>query len=415
MARKAPSFLAWLCLSASVLLGASLGPAPASAESDDLLELAALLPEPDRVHPDITAQAPVDLRGVGVIAERLSSARADLNDAQSRAVRSLANIGSLEIELDLLLIELRDWRSEAGTAQALLEAAEADLAEFAVDTFTSFEDLDLGALRLEGSVDPAETLSGHVGGVLADARDRTSERHQTATGEVAALASEEDDIEAELVDLEAALTRAEADAAAAQALVEEYEPAFELALLGAPVEGLGFPVVVLDAYYRAQLLLAEERPSCQVRWDQLAGIGRVESVHGTYGGQSVGSDGRTSGEILGPVLDGDPWQAIADTDGGRYDGDTEWDRAIGPMQFIPGSWGIYGRDGNGDGEEDPHNIYDAAVAAGQHLCGTTGGLAAEAQFQRALLGYNRSGPYGLTVMAYSGRYRDAVTLAPAPV
>ena len=44
---------------------------------------------------------------------------------------------------------------------------------------------------------------------------------------------------------------------------------------------------------------------------------------------------------------------IRDTDGGTYDRDLTWDRAVGPMQFIPGTWRTVGVDANGDGRKDP--------------------------------------------------------------
>ena len=38
---------------------------------------------------------------------------------------------------------------------------------------------------------------------------------------------------------------------------------------------------------------------------------------------------------------------------GRLDGDDTWDRAVGPMQFIPSTWAWSGRDGDGDGVAQP--------------------------------------------------------------
>lgn len=397
-----------------VLAGLFSVASPSVGAQDDVLTLAEMLPDPDLIHPDIAAQVPVDLRAVGPVADRLAAARLELNDATTRSVRSAATIGALDVERGLLVEDLLDWRAEAATSGSLLTAAELDLAHYAVDTFLEFEQVDLGALRLEGSVDPADTLSDQVGTLLTTRRDVEAERHQRATLAVADLEQDIDVIDERVIELDVALGEAEEDARQAQTLVDQYQPEFERALLGAPIVGVEFPLVVLDAYFQAQLIVAEERPGCEVRWDHLAGIGRVESYHGTYAGNTVGTDGRTSGEILGPVLDGDPWLAIPDTDGGFYDGDTEWDRAVGPMQFIPTSWEIYGRDGNGDDEEDPHNLYDAALAAAQHLCGTTGGLSAPGNFQRALLGYNRSAAYGLQVMSFTDQYRDAFTLVPSP-
>ena len=391
----------------------SVTPRPVEAQNEPLT-LAEILPDPDVIHPDIAAQVPVDLRALGPVADRLGAARLELNDATTRSVRSAATIGALDVERGLLSDDLLDWRAEEATSGALLTAAELDLSEYAVDTFLEFEQVDLGALRLEGSVDPADTLSDQVGGLLTTNRDVAAERHDRAVLAVADLEQDIDLIDDRVLELETALGEAEEDAVQAQKLVDQYQPEFERALLAAPIIGVEFPLVVLDAYFQAQLIVAEERPGCEVRWDHLAGIGRVESYHGTYAGNEVGTDGRTSGEILGPVLDGDPWLAIPDSDDGFYDGNTEWDRAVGPMQFIPTSWEIYGRDGNGDGEEDPHNMYDAALAAAQHLCGTTGGLSSPGNFQRALLGYNRSAAYGVQVMSFADRYRDAFTLVPTP-
>ncbi len=410
LARLAISFALVVALVASLV---SVVSRPVDAQ-EDALTLAEVLPDPDFIHPDIAAQVPVDLRAVGPVADRLAAARLELNDATSRSVRSAATIGSLEVERGLLVDDLLDWRAEEATSDALLAAAELDLSQYAVDTFMEFEEVDLGALRLEGSVDPADTLSDEVGGLLTTKRDVEAERHERAVLAVADLEEDIDVIDERVVELGIALEEAEGDAKQAQSLVDQYQPEFERALLGAPIVGVEFPLVVLDAYFQAQLIVAEERPGCEVRWDHLAGIGRVESYHGTYGGNTVGTDGRTSGEILGPVLDGDPWLAIPDSDGGFYDGNTEWDRAVGPMQFIPTSWEIYGRDGNGDDEEDPHNLYDAALAAAQHLCGTTGGLSSPGNFQRALLGYNRSAAYGLQVMSFAEQYREAFTLVPSP-
>jgi len=41
--------------------------------------------------------------------------------------------------------------------------------------------------------------------------------------------------------------------------------------------------------------------------------------------------------------------AILDTDGGRLDGDISYDRAVGPMQVLPGTWARFGTDGDRDG------------------------------------------------------------------
>ena len=65
--------------------------------------------------------------------------------------------------------------------------------------------------------------------------------------------------------------------------------------------------------------------------------------------------------IRGIALDGDGVRAITDTDGGDLDGDRTWDRAVGPMQFIPTTWARWGSDGDGDGRTNPQDVDDAAV------------------------------------------------------
>src|SRR3546814_8911702 len=45
-----------------------------------------------------------------------------------------------------------------------------------------------------------------------------------------------------------------------------------------------------------------------------------------------------SPEIRGIPLDGTRSARIDDTDGGRWDGDSQWDRAMGALQFIPDTW-----------------------------------------------------------------------------
>jgi membrane-bound lytic murein transglycosylase B len=146
--------------------------------------------------------------------------------------------------------------------------------------------------------------------------------------------------------------------------------------------------------------MAVERPSCGVSWWHLAGIGRVESNHGRFQGRALRSDGTVDNPIVGVALDGQTVLGdgssvarIADTDGGLLDGDPLFDRAVGPMQFIPGTWARWNADGNADGVSDPNNIYDAALAAARYLCAVSGDLRTEEGTRRALIGYNRSEAY----------------------
>ncbi|MDJ1114564.1 lytic transglycosylase domain-containing protein [Microbacterium dauci] len=149
----------------------------------------------------------------------------------------------------------------------------------------------------------------------------------------------------------------------------------------------GIPARALRAYAAADLALSDEQPECGIVWNTLAGIGSVESRHGSYGGATLEADGWVTPRIVGPALDGDGFAEIGDTDGGEWDGDTEWDRAVGPMQFIPETWRRWGADGNGDERRDPNHIDDAALAAARYLC-ASGPMTEAESWRDAIFSYN---------------------------
>lgn len=175
---------------------------------------------------------------------------------------------------------------------------------------------------------------------------------------------------------------------------------------------LGIPGVALDAYQFAERTLAHARPGCHLSWSILAGIGRIESNHASDG--RVDAFGNTLGPILGPRLDGTPGiAAIPDTDHGVLDQDTVWDRAVGPMQFIPTSWRSYGVDGNGDGVANPNNIYDSTIATGLYLCAGDANLSDLAQLQAAVFRYNHSVTYLSVVLQWAQAYLTGVIPTPS--
>ncbi|MEU8795125.1 lytic transglycosylase [Streptomyces sp. NPDC048643] len=165
----------------------------------------------------------------------------------------------------------------------------------------------------------------------------------------------------------------------------------------------GIPASVLDAYKRAEESLRASKPGCNLPWQLLAAIGKVES--GQARGGRVDASGTTLSPILGPVLNGNGFASISDTDHGAYDGDSTYDRAVGPMQFIPSTWDWAGRDGNDDGKKDPNNIYDAALAAGHYLCRFDHDMSVQAQMNQSILSYNNSTAYLNTVLSWLEFYR----------
>jgi membrane-bound lytic murein transglycosylase B len=174
-------------------------------------------------------------------------------------------------------------------------------------------------------------------------------------------------------------------------------------------EKTDIPQRAVRAYAMADLAMRSQSPSCRISWATLAGIGRVESHHGTIGGARLGDDGRPSKPIIGVALDGGPGvQAIKDTDGGTLDGDPTWDRAVGPMQFIPSTWVRYAMRANGDGNPpDPQNIDDSALTAARYLCSGEGDLATGEGWWAALMTYNNSVEYGRNVFSGADAYARA--------
>lgn len=172
------------------------------------------------------------------------------------------------------------------------------------------------------------------------------------------------------------------------------------------------------SYRLAARLLGHDRPSCRLPWQLLAAVGRVESNHGAFGASSLLSDGLVAPPVIGIPLDGRPGIAlIADSDGGVMDGDTRYDRAVGPMQFLPQTWQVFGGDADNDGRVDVHDLDDAAYGAGRLLC-TAGDLSSEAGQRAAVFRYNPSLAYVAHVLSWFEIYRSGVepvvTEAPQP-
>ncbi|HWH00564.1 MAG TPA: lytic murein transglycosylase [Pilimelia sp.] len=165
------------------------------------------------------------------------------------------------------------------------------------------------------------------------------------------------------------------------------------------------PPVALQAYGYAELVTGRTTPGCRLQWTTLAAIGKVESDHGRANGATLGPDGRALPAILGDPLDGTGGrQAIRDTDGGMLDGDRTWDRAVGPMQFIPGTWRSEAVDADGDGVRDPNDIDDAALAAARYLCHAGRDLSRIQDWWAAVLSYNAVQPYARAVYDTANAY-----------
>ena len=174
---------------------------------------------------------------------------------------------------------------------------------------------------------------------------------------------------------------------------------------------LGIPMVALSAYRSAEQKMAVEAPGCGISWNLLAGIGRIESGHA--GGGAVDARGTAVVPIYGPALDGTlPGNEVIlqSSVGNRV----TYARAMGPMQFLPGTWARYASDGKGDGRADPQNLFDATLAAARYLCSGGLNLRDPAGVMAAILRYNNSMPYAQNVLGWAAAYATGVVPVDLP-
>jgi hypothetical protein len=116
-----------------------------------------------------------------------------------------------------------------------------------------------------------------------------------------------------------------------------------------------------------ELYKAAARTCPGLSWSVLAAIGQVESGHGRN---------------VGPSSAG----------------------ALGPMQFMPSTWAMWGVDADGDKKADIMNPFDAVYSAARYLCYYNPG-ASLANLKRAVFAYNHADWYVNEVLALAKLYR----------
>jgi len=169
----------------------------------------------------------------------------------------------------------------------------------------------------------------------------------------------------------------------------------------------GIPAAALAAYQRAETVINSADPGCHLSWQLVAAIGRVESDHGRTNGNSLDAQGVAKPGIFGLPLNGaDGTSRISDTDAGQYDADSSWDRAVGPMQFIPSTWSVVGVDADGDGQRNPQDVDDAALATAVYLCSGGDDLGTTPGQRAAVYRYNHSQSYVDLVLSIMAAYLD---------
>lgn len=143
------------------------------------------------------------------------------------------------------------------------------------------------------------------------------------------------------------------------------------------------PGPALDAYLQA----VADTP---LAWTLLAAIGWVESRH--------------TPEAVGPPLDGGRGvRAIPASDyGTSLHGDPRWERAVGMMQFLPGTFRSHRR----SSAHDPFDPEHAAAAAVNYLLA----VGAADHVPQALYRYNNSWRYVEQVLAKAADYDRAGTM-----
>jgi membrane-bound lytic murein transglycosylase B len=420
-------------LAAALVLGVASAVVPASAMPAPQARSAALASAPAaplalaQPSPDLPGLPPVsqDLSKVQVDSSAFRRAQAAYNDVA--ATLAAAQEGRVDLDISLADIAARQARARTDVVAARariagvtarLDVVNNAIADLAIDLYTSGGSsarIDAALATEQPSINDADrrdVLGSASLDVLLAERTAYKARLEEATARIDAAEAEWSDLAARSAQLVATRPAAvDAEVATAPPVATE-RVEYEGARVLATVKGLEFPLVALDAYYRAAASSADDDPACGVQWWAIAGISRVEGHHGSFGGAALDKLGDATKRIIGIQLNGtNQTRVVADTDGGALDGDTAYDRAIGPMQFIPETWSRFAADGNADGVETPFNLYDATLAAARYLCRASNGLEADPGLRAAYFSYNHSDAYVDRVLSFARLYERSIDLA----
>jgi hypothetical protein len=348
------------------------------------ITLAVLVPGTALAAPGTAPPAPGDPGPtVADATAAVTAAAQEVADAERAAQRLSDELRADEATIAAVAAQVSADQREAS---ALVAAAKRQVIAGYVRTSAGNEASLVAALSRANGNDAAWSL-----GVLRIANKRTigmsidaARRQGASAGELVSALARRDRVVQQLTAVSTTLTQARSALGRAEATLGR-----TLVTRVAPATIEGMTTVAYDAYRRAAAALALERPSCGVRWELLAAIGRTESNHGSG---RLDRNGDTRPKIVGIPIG-------PDTDGGALDGDSARDRAVGPMQFIPSTWVRWASDGNGDGRNDIDNLYDESLAAARYLCAAAGELTLRTRdgVVRGILAYNPNQEYLRTV------------------
>lgn len=219
------------------------------------------------------------------------------------------------------------------------------------------------AVAARRSLDEAVAARENAARTLVDAEQELEEARRVAGGTSADLAARLDQLTKERDALEALRKQLLAAEQATPAL----DDGGDVTLVPAPsaLATATVPTGWLPLYGRA----AATCPG--LPWQVLAAVGSVESAHGQSAAPGV-------------------------RDGANFAG------AMGPMQFLAGTWAAYSADGDGDGVRDVYDPDDAVFGAARYLCASGGGKTET--LRAALWAYNHADWYVEMVLELAVRY-----------
>ncbi|UFS93398.1 hypothetical protein [Nocardia huaxiensis] len=159
----------------------------------------------------------------------------------------------------------------------------------------------------------------------------------------------------------------------------------------------GIPEIALASYAYAASVMDRSATGCHIGWPTLAAIGAVASDHGRAGGATLGRDATVSPALRALSRENMESRTVADTDGGRIDGDNHQDVPMGPMQLMPSVWEQWSVSARNETTASPDNLDDAALSVARLLCAAGGDLATAEGWAKAVAAVNPAASFASAV------------------